>query len=266
MPAKDKLRNLSRRVLRSADLQDPHASDSDPQDILQSVKGVKHLRLGDKAQLIVEPPVGFHRSVSFKKATRIGAFTYFNDGFVDHLANVGRYCSIGQDFRAGEPNHPTDWLSTANFQYNRREFGWHPSANDSGSISPRARGDHFAGEGSAIGNDVWIGARVTVLRNVMIGDGAIVAAGAVVVKDVEPYSIVGGVPARPIGYRFPEEIRKRLQNIAWWRFTPNQLHGIAFHNVEESLDEVERRIQMGMEPYSPKPVHISKQDLLALVD
>ena len=67
-----------------------------------------------------------------------------------------------------------------------------------------------------IGNDVWIGHGVTVLPRVTIGDGAVLAAGAVVTKDVPPYTIVGGVPARPIRERFPRQIAERLRRIAWW--------------------------------------------------
>jgi acetyltransferase-like isoleucine patch superfamily enzyme len=67
-----------------------------------------------------------------------------------------------------------------------------------------------------IGNDVWIGARAVLRTGVRIGDGAIIAAGAVVVKDVEPFSIVGGVPAKHIRYRFSAEEMERVRKSEWW--------------------------------------------------
>lgn len=67
-----------------------------------------------------------------------------------------------------------------------------------------------------IGNDVWIGANAIILQGVTIGDGAIIAAGAVVTKDVPPYAIVGGVPAKVIKYRFSDEVILKLLQIKWW--------------------------------------------------
>lgn len=67
-----------------------------------------------------------------------------------------------------------------------------------------------------IGNDVWIGYGATILAGVKVGDGAIIAAGAVVTKDVEPYAIVGGVPAKTIRYRFTEEEIRMLSELSWW--------------------------------------------------
>lgn len=72
-------------------------------------------------------------------------------------------------------------------------------------------------------NDVWIGCGVTILSGVKIGNGAIIGAGAVVTKDVEPYQVVGGVPAHHIKYRFPEEIRERLEEIRWYDWPDEKL-------------------------------------------
>jgi virginiamycin A acetyltransferase len=69
-----------------------------------------------------------------------------------------------------------------------------------------------------IGNDVWIGFGAVLLGGISVGDGAIIGAGAMVVDDVPPYAVVGGVPARVIKYRFEEEERKKLKEIAWWNW------------------------------------------------
>lgn len=72
------------------------------------------------------------------------------------------------------------------------------------------------GERSEIGNDVWIGANVTLIEGKNIGDGAIIGAGAVVTHDVEPYAVAGGVPARVIRYRYPKEMIDAFLRIKWW--------------------------------------------------
>ncbi|WP_281067744.1 CatB-related O-acetyltransferase [Neorhizobium galegae] len=80
-----------------------------------------------------------------------------------------------------------------------------------------------------IGNDVWIGVRAVILDGVRVGDGAIVAAGAVVTKDVDAYAIVGGVPAKVIGYRFAEDVRASLLALEWWNYPDHILSKIAEH-------------------------------------
>jgi virginiamycin A acetyltransferase len=74
-----------------------------------------------------------------------------------------------------------------------------------------------------IGNDVWIACRACILRGVTVGDGAVVGAGAVVTKDVPPYTIVGGVPAKPIRLRFPKEIVRQLLEIRWWDWPDDKI-------------------------------------------
>lgn len=74
-----------------------------------------------------------------------------------------------------------------------------------------------------IGNDVWIGNGVTILGGVRVGDGAVIAAGSVVVKDVPPYAVVGGNPAKVIKYRFPEDVVTRLRRIGWWNWNSEML-------------------------------------------
>ena len=88
-----------------------------------------------------------------------------------------------------------------------------------------------------IGNDVWIGSHATVVDGISIGDGSIVAAGSVVTKSVQPYAIVGGVPARPIRHRFSEETINELLKIQWWNWDVPSLKQRFrdFHTIEEFL-------------------------------
>lgn len=215
------------------------------------VAGHERVRLTDDAQVTLESPVTFLGTFKFSKSTSIGAFTYFYSGLSVRCESIGRYCSIAGQLRIGDHDHPTNWLSTSAFQYNEERFGYHPAGR-----VPRVPPEQcdFTRAGPVIGNDVWIGSRVTILRDVTIGDGAIVASGAVVAKDVPPYAIVGGVPARVIRHRFDTATITRLLAVQWWRFSPEQLTGIDFTQIGVALDEVERRVEAGMRAYVPEVV------------
>lgn len=145
----------------------------------------------------------------------IGKFTSNYDLFMSRhpalVKRIGRFCSINETARCYSNNHPIHGVSTYLFRplEGCNEYLFHGEFADWRSID--------------IGNDVWIGANVVILPGVTIGDGAVVGVGAVVTHDVEPYSIVGGVPAKHIGYRFSEEIIKKLQNIAWWNWNTNDI-------------------------------------------
>ncbi len=90
-----------------------------------------------------------------------------------------------------------------------------------------------------IGNDVWTGHNVNVMAGVNVGDGAVIAAGSVVTKDVPPYAIVGGVPATVIRYRFGERTIERLLRLKWWELELSQLSGLPFRDVDRCLDLIE---------------------------
>lgn len=120
---------------------------------------------------------------------------------------IGRYCSIsaGVTLIPGG-NHPLDWVSTYPLRIRYRL----PGAGSDGH--PMTKGD------IEIGNDVWIGRSATILSGVRVGDGAVVAAHALVTRDVPPYGIVGGNPAKLIGWRFEEHERDALWRIRWWNW------------------------------------------------
>ncbi|MCZ7442392.1 CatB-related O-acetyltransferase [Agrobacterium rhizogenes] len=114
-----------------------------------------------------------------------------------------------------------------------------------------------------IGNDVWIGDGVFISRGVTIGDGAVIAARAVVTKDVAPYAIVGGVPAKLIRYRFVEDLRLRLLATHWWDYGPAILKGLDWSSPGACIDQLEKRVDEGAEPYLPKKLKINSDGLIA---
>ena len=123
--------------------------------------------------------------------------------------NIGSFCSIacGAKFIFTSANHSLGSLSTYPFPIFFEEWGL-----DAKNIT-----DAWDNKGDiTVGNDVWIGYEAVILSGVTIGDGAIIGARAVVTKDVPPYTIVGGVPAKPIRRRFSDEVVEQLQRLRWW--------------------------------------------------
>lgn len=124
-------------------------------------------------------------------------------------ATVGKFCSIASHVRINPGNHPMQRVTQHHMTYRRAQYGF-GSADDAAFFEwRRERHCH-------IGPDVWIGHAAIILPGVRIGAGAAIGAGAVVTKDVAPYTVVAGVPARPIKQRFPDATIARLLEIAWW--------------------------------------------------
>ena len=98
---------------------------------------------------------------------------------------------------------------------------------------------------------MWVGSRAILMRGIRIGDGAVIGAGAVVTKDVEPYTIVGGVPARPIRKRFSDKVIEKLEEIRWWDYGPDILKGLDLNHPEEAVKYLEERTKQGFPLYTP---------------
>lgn len=161
-----------------------------------------------------------------------GKYTYgYPDIFFkndDAKLEVGNFCSISggtKVFLGG--NHRKDWVTTYPFgNIHQNIFN-----TFDGKGHPATKGDVI------IGNDVWIGVNSTIMSGVIIGDGAIIACNSHVVKNVEPYSIVGGNPAKLINYRFTPEQIKKLLEIKWWNWDDAKINKFAPLLCNTNIDE-----------------------------
>lgn len=162
----------------------------------------------------------------------VGSYTYGHEyieiKFPDAAKlNIGKFCSIGRGVRVFlGGNHRTDWITT--YPFNVMHNGEFNSGNITGH--PSTKGD------VNIGNDVWLGENSTIMFGVTIGDGAVIAANSHVVKDVEPYTIVGGNPAKHIKYRFDKGVIDLLMKLQWWNLPDNNIKEIV-HDLCASPDE-----------------------------
>ena len=127
--------------------------------------------------------------------------------YIGSFCSIAWYCKI---ILGG--NHRIDWVTTYPFGHiNSDIFSHH------GLGHPISKGDVI------IGNDVWIGESVTIMSGVKIGDGSVIGANSHVVKNVEPYAIYGGNPARLIRYRFPKEVIDKLLQLQWWNWNDDKI-------------------------------------------
>jgi virginiamycin A acetyltransferase len=172
------------------------------------------------------PQVCFIKNTVSNPNIIVGDYTYYDDlvdseGFERNVLYhfpcigdkliIGRFCAIatGVRFIMNGANHRLDGLSTYPFYIFRN--GWE-------RVEPSSEDLPYKGD-TVVGNDVWIGYDSLVMPGVRIGDGAIVAARSVVVSDVDPYTVVGGNPAKLIRRRFSQEVIDQLLELAWWNWS-----------------------------------------------
>lgn len=160
----------------------------------------------------------------------VGDYTYLMERVQLDYATVGKFCSVAADARLGPTNHPLDRPSVHHFTYRAGMYGL---GDDDESIF-----EWRADEPVQVGHDVWLGHGVIVLPGVTVGNGAVVGAGAVITEDVPSYTVVAGVPAEPIGQRFPEPVAARIEATEWWEWDHDTLSERldAFRDLETFLD------------------------------
>ena len=164
-----------------------------------------------------------------------GKYTGVNESCFIARGTIGSYCAIGARTSINPFNHPTDWLSIHEFQYHPKAYDWVEEYRNFGRLERSA--DMF--RTATVGSDVWAGHHVNIMAGVTVGDGAIIAAGSIVTKDVPPYAVVAGVPAVIKRFRFPDATIERLLRLKWWELELSDLSGLPFRDIERCLDMIE---------------------------
>lgn len=171
----------------------------------------------------------------------VGYASYISNNSEIYSTRIGKYCSIADHVFTCIGNHPSRVFVTTfpAFYYDTSDqlgFSFHKGESIFKGITKRPEGE--SSYSIIIGNDVWIGSHALIMAGIRIGDGAIVAAGAVVTKDVEPYTIVAGVPARPISKRFTESEIASLLQIKWWDYPVDVIKDkyLSFKSIKEFID------------------------------
>ena len=164
----------------------------------------------------------------------IRKYTYVQANSNIYNAEIGPFCSIASGVTIGLAEHPTHMVSTSPIFYDNTQplpYFFTDKKLFSENL-PR----------TTIDADVWIGQGVMIKSGITIGVGAVIGAGAVVTNDVDPYSIVGGVPAKLIRKRFDEDICEELLESKWWEIDENKIQKIApyFSNIEKFINELKR--------------------------
>lgn len=144
------------------------------------------------------------------------------------IVKIGSFVSMGKNVHIGNGEHPLNFLTTSPYLYldalnfKTSETNSHPEYTKHAPI--------------IIGNDVWIGDDVKIFNGVTIGDGAVIGTSAVVTKDVPPYAIVGGIPAKIIKYRFSQEIIEELVKLKWWELDDVIIKQIPYDDISTAID------------------------------
>lgn len=174
--------------------------------------------------------------ISGARAARclIGAHSYMNDGgYFRGGTIIGRFCSIGRRVTIGAGMHGMSGVSTSPAFRGSASRPYTSEERTELGIAPRA-----AESFTVIGSDVWIGDGAVILPGVTIGTGAVIAANAVVIRDVPPYAVVGGVPAKVLKQRFSPPVREALLASAWWELPKDRLETLPKGNVLEFIERM----------------------------
>jgi len=221
--------------------------------ISTSFRPAPRIKLGDK--LMVHGDAVVERYCTFTNSRTIpfalGSMSYTKSE-LSTGTSIGRYCSIGLGVSIMGDPHPLDRISTSPFTYHRGLPGVKSYLAESGVERYQTISYDKAVRDVIIEHDVWIGDGALLARGVRLGTGCVIAARAVVTRDVLPYEVIGGMPARTIRFRFPEELRERLLESAWWRYAPDVIMALDPTDLPSFLDRLDAAINRGdIQPFEP---------------
>jgi acetyltransferase-like isoleucine patch superfamily enzyme len=193
----------------------------------------------------------------------LGAFSYSLSELA-RFVRIGRYSSLAADIAWMGTDHPMNWASMspafhAHDHHALREFRRQSPEHHGIAAFP------LPDRTVSIGNDVWIGDQAMLAPGITVGDGAVIGARTLVLKDVPPYAVVVGNPGRVIRYRFPEAMIARFLELAWWRFSPAFVGPLPVAEPEAFLDALAEKL----ERESPPPMAfaaLTTKDLLATAE
>lgn len=167
---------------------------------------------------------------------KVGRYLFVNiDTVIYGGVDIGRFCTFARHCQIGGDEHPMHYLSTSYFRISRDWFVNDPISRSADQLKHRPFHKKSRGGNNTIGNDVWVGAGAIVLRGVNIGDGAVVGAGSIVTKDVPPYAIVAGNPARVVRMRFGDETIVALLELKWWDLPVEKIVQLPMTDIHRSI-------------------------------
>jgi acetyltransferase-like isoleucine patch superfamily enzyme len=181
--------------------------------------------------LHLSPKVKLGRGAMIRSNTEIGDISLGSYSYISgphsyvESAQIGKYCSIARQVVIGASGHNYNWVTTSPVIVTKTY----------GMISNNV--EQPQKHAPIIGNDVWVGINAVIMRGVTIGDGAVIAAGSVVTTNVAPYSIVGGIPAKHIKFRFNEHQVEQLLKIGWWNWNVKKVkeNSHLFYDIDQFI-------------------------------
>lgn len=215
---------------------------------LPGLRQTRHLDADSR----IEGPTSIISTVAPGALIDVGAFCNLSGGTINN-ARFGRYCSVASGVVIGPHEHPTDWLTSSRTAYYPQVNGWDDLVAPQGKAAIRASRRPFTASCplTEIGHDVWVGQGAFIKAGVRIGTGAIIGARASVLRDVPPYAIVVGTPARVLRLRFPEALVDRLLASEWWRYSIYDLFSAPFDDVAAAVDRIGEMVAAGLvAPYA----------------
>lgn len=189
---------------------------------------VTQRKKGNKTQIYTE-------NLAYNMRENMLKYSYMGENcYIYHPeTKIGKYTSIAHNVIIGAGQHPLHWLSTHPFAWQGYNFMLKNKIN---------RINWQAYKPVIVGNDVWIGINTVIMDGVKIGDGAVIAANAVVTKDIPPYQVWGGVPAKFIKQRFDDTTIEELVSLKWWDLDNEMLCDLPYNNIDECIKKIKERL------------------------